>query len=70
MIRVDLCAACNRPFYVDVVDDERSNPKVAVELVRPKCGEVFTEQSRGVLLTSTMSVEEEAEWAEMVKSSG
>jgi predicted RNA-binding Zn-ribbon protein involved in translation (DUF1610 family) len=68
-IRIDHCTACHRPSYVDVVDDDRSKPKEAVELVCPNCGEIFTEQSRGVLLTSTMSAEDEAKWAEMVKSS-
>jgi predicted RNA-binding Zn-ribbon protein involved in translation (DUF1610 family) len=67
MIRIDLCTACHRPFYVDVVGDERSNPKKAVELVCPNCGEIFTEQSRRVLLTSTMSAEKEAEWAEKIR---
>jgi predicted RNA-binding Zn-ribbon protein involved in translation (DUF1610 family) len=64
MIRVDLCTACHRPFYVDVVGDDRSKPKEAVELVCPNCGEVFIEQSRGVLLTSTMPGDEEAAWFE------
>jgi hypothetical protein len=39
-----------------------SNPKETIELMCPHCGEVFTEQSRGVLFMSTMSAEEEAEW--------
>jgi predicted RNA-binding Zn-ribbon protein involved in translation (DUF1610 family) len=60
--RIDLCTACRRPFQVDVFGDDRSNPKETVELVCPNCGEVFTEQSRGVLLTSTMPDGAEAEW--------
>jgi hypothetical protein len=68
VIRIDLRTACHRPFYVDVVGDDRSKPKESVELVCPNCGEVFTEQSRGVLLTSTVSSEAESAWMEDVKS--
>jgi hypothetical protein len=57
MILIDLCMACHRPFYVEVLGCDRTKPKEAVELVRPNCGEVFTEQSSGILLTSTMSPE-------------
>jgi DNA-directed RNA polymerase subunit RPC12/RpoP len=64
--RIDVCTACRRPFYVHVVGDDRSNLKESAELVCPNCGEVFTEQSRGVLLTSTMSAE--AEWEVDVES--
>jgi hypothetical protein len=57
MIRIDLCSACDRPFYLDVVGDDRSKPKEAAELVCPSCGEVFAEQSRGGLPTSIMSLD-------------
>jgi hypothetical protein len=60
MIRIDLCTACHRPFQVEVVGADRSQPKETVWLVCPNCRVEFTEQARGVLLTSAMSPEEEA----------
>lgn len=63
MTRIDACMACHRPFHVDIICADPSEPEKIVDLVCPHCNEIFPERSNGILFTSKLLAEAEEKWS-------